>query len=111
MREWHEYLPYTMSVPVTIGLLWLFVYLKNRANKFSLVMSSQIYDIHYIEGLLKLMNCISRSSNEAMDNISHIVNDMVVSFMEKLKIQNIAENRLTNMEIKELEESPYWKIM
>lgn len=100
-----------MSVAITIGLLWLLVYLKNRASKISIEMSSQLYDIHYIEGLLKLTNSISRSSNEAMDNIERMANTIVESFIEKLKLRNLEEKELAKMEKQELKDSPYWKFM
>lgn len=111
LKDWYEYLPYSMSVAITIGLLWLLVYLKNRASKISIEMSSQLYDIHYIEGLLKLTNSISRSSNEAMDNIERMANTIVESFIEKLKLRNLAEKELAKMEKQELKDSPYWKFM
>lgn len=111
LKDWYEYLPYSMSVAITIGLLWLLVYLKNRASKISIEMSSQLYDIHYIEGLLKLTNSISRSSNEAMDNIERMANTIVESFIEKLKLRNLEEKELAKMEKQELKDSPYWKFM
>lgn len=110
-EKWHEYMPYTMSVPITIGLLWLFVYLKNRASKISLEISSQLYEIHYIESLLKLTNKVSRSSEQAMDNIERMVNTMVSSFMEKIKSRGLEEKSVANIEKQELEGSPCWKVM
>lgn len=110
-EKWHEYMPYTMSVPITIGLLWLFVYLKNRASKISLEISSQLYEIHYIESLLKLTNKVSRSSEQAMDNIERMVNTMVSSFMEKIKSRGLEERNVANIEKQELEGSPCWKVM
>ena len=104
-------MPYTMSVPITIGLLWLFVYLKNRASKISLEISSQLYEIHYIESLLKLTNKVSRSSEQAMDNIERMVNTMVSSFMEKIKSRGLEEKNVANIEKQELEGSPCWKVM
>lgn len=110
-EKWHEYMPYTMSVPITIGLLWLFVYLKNRASKISLEISSQLYEIHYIESLLKLTNKVSRSSEQAMDNIERMVNTMVSSFMEKIKSRGLEEKSVANIEKQELEGSPCWKVI
>lgn len=109
--KWSDYMPYTMSVPIMIGLLWLFVYLKNRANKISIEMSSQLYDIHYIEGLLKLISSISRSSSDAMNDIERVVNTIVGSFLEKIKFRNLEEKKLCNIEKKELENGPYWKVI
>ena len=109
--NWYEYMPYTMSVPVVVALLWLLVYLKNRANKISIELSVQIYNIHYLEGLLKLTNSMSRSSTQALDNIERIVDNMVGSFLEKMKRQQLEEQKLSKIEQQELEDSPYWKIL
>ena len=51
--------------------------------------SSQLYEIHYIESLLKLTNKVSRSSEQAMDNIERMVNTMVSSFMDENKIARL----------------------
>ena len=87
------------------------MYLKNRANKISIELSVQIYNIHYLEGLLKLTNSMSRSSTQALDNIERIVDNMVGSFLEKMKRQQLEEQKLSKIEKQELEDSPYWKIL
>lgn len=111
LANWYEYMPYTMSVPIFVALLWLMVYLKNRANKISIELSAQVYNIHYIEGLLKLTNSMSRSSTRALENIERIVDNMVDSFLENMKRQQLGENNLSKIERQELEDSPYWKFL
>lgn len=109
--NWYEYMPYTMSVPIVVALLWLLVYLKNRANKISIELSAQVYNIHYVEGLLKLTSSMSRSSALAFENIERVVDNMVDSFLEKMKRQQIEEQKLSKIEKQELEASPYWKFL
>lgn len=111
LTSWCEYLPYTMSVPIAIGLLWLFVYLKNRASKISIEISSRLYDIRYMEGLMKMTNSMSRTSDEASQNIEVLIRSMVDSFLNKMSDKSFKENELSIIEKQELEDSPYWKVL
>lgn len=111
LTSWCEYLPYTMSVPITIGLLWLFVYLKNRANKISIEINSRLYDIRYMEGLMKMTNSMSRTSDEASQKIDELIRSMVDSFLNKMSDKTFKEEDMSIIEKQELENSPYWKIL
>ena len=111
LTGWCEYLPYTMSVPITIGLLWLFVYLKNRASKISIEISSRLYDIRYMEGLMKMTNSMSRTGDEASQNIEELIRSMVDSFLNKMSDKCFKEKDLSIIEKQELENSPYWKVL
>lgn len=111
LTVWCEYLPYTMSVPITIGLLWLFVYLKNRASKISIEISSRLYDIRYMEGLMKMTNSMSRTGDEASQNIEELILSMVDSFLNKMSDKSFKEKELSIIEKQELENSPYWKVL
>lgn len=111
LTVWCEYLPYTMSVPITIGLLWLFVYLKNRASKISIEISSRLYDIRYMEGLMKMTNSMSRTGDEASQNIEELIRLMVDSFLNKMSDKSFKEKELSIIEKQELENSPYWKVL
>lgn len=111
LTSWCKYLPYTMSVPVAIGLLWLFVYLKNRASKISIEISSRLYDIRYMEGLMKMTNSMSRTGDEASQNIEVLIRSMVDSFLSKMSDKSFKEKELSIIENQELENSPYWKVL
>lgn len=111
LTGWYEYLPYTMSVPITIGLLWLFVYLKNRANKISIEISSRLYDIRYMEGLMKMTNTMSRTSDEASQKIEELIRSMVDSFLNKMSDITFKEKDMSIIEKQEIENSPYWKFL
>ena len=111
LTGWCEYLPYTMSVPIAIGLLWLFVYLKNRASKISIEISSRLYDIRYMEGLMKMTNSMSRTGDEASLNIEVLIRSMVDSFLNKMSDKSFKEKELSIIEKQELENSPYWKVL
>lgn len=111
LTSWCKYLPYTMSVPIAIGLLWLFVYLKNRASKISIEISSRLYDIRYMEGLMKMTNSMSRTGDEASQNIEVLIRSMVDSFLNKMSDKSFKEKELSIIENQELENSPYWKVL
>lgn len=111
LTGWCEYLPYTMSVPIAIGLLWLFVYLKNRASKISIEISSRLYDIRYMEGLMKMTNSMSRTGDEASQNIEVLIRSMVDSFLNKMSDKSFKEKELSIIEKQELDNSPYWKVL
>lgn len=111
LTNWCEYLPYTMSVPITIGLLWLFVYLKNRANKISIEINSRLYDIRYMEGLMKMTNSMSRTSDEASQKIDELIRSMVDSFLNKMSDKTFKEEDMSIIEKQELENSPFWKVL
>lgn len=111
LTSWCEYLPYTMSVPITIGLLWLFVYLKNRANKISIEINSRLYDIRYMEGLMKMTNSMSRTSDEASQKIDELIRSMVDSFLNKMSDKTFKEEDMSIIEKQELENSPFWKVL
>lgn len=111
LTGWREYLPYTMSVPIAIGLLWLFVYLKNRASKISIEISSRLYDIRYMEGLMKMTNSMSRTGDEASQNIEVLIRSMVDSFLNKMSDKSFKEKELSIIEKQELDNSPYWKVL
>lgn len=111
LTGWCEYLPYTMSVPLFIGLLWLFVYLKNRASKISIELSSRLYDIRYLEGLMKMINSMSGTSVDAVRNIEELTHSLVDSFLNKMSEKSLKEKDLSVMEKQELESSPYWRFL
>lgn len=111
LRAWCDYLPYTMTVPIAIGLLWLIVYLKNRASKIAIELSSRLYDLRYLEGLMKMTNSMSRSSSEALIHIEELITSLVESFLGKMAEKPLKEQNLSILEKQELENSPYWKIL
>lgn len=60
IESWFDYLPYAGGFTICFLLIWLSVYLKNRANKIAVELSSQLFYIHYLEGLLKMVNALSK---------------------------------------------------
>lgn len=106
---WLDYLPYGMMLPLYGLLIWLCVYLKNRAHKISIELTTRLFNIQYLEGLLKLTNTLSATPNEAIIKIDHAVDSMLQSYLKQADHNQLSEVELSRIETKELESSPYWK--
>lgn len=87
------------------------MYLKNRANKIAVELSSQLFYIHYLEGLLKMVNALSKNSVTAMDKINKAVDDMLQGYLKQIERINVSSKEINLIEEKEMNGNPYWKIM
>lgn len=108
---WLDYLPYGMMLPLYGLLIWLCVYQKNRAHKISIELTTYLFNIQYLEGLLKLTNTLSATPNEAIIKIDHAVDSMLQSYLKQADYNQLSEVKLSQIETKELESSPYWKLL
>ena len=111
LHDFADYMPYSISVPIFAALLWMFVYLRNRAHKLSIELSSKLYNIHYLEGLMKMSNSISMTTEEALQRIEHIVNSMVDSFLKGISQSAQTSDQISSIEKMELKDNPYWKFL
>ena len=111
LREWIDYFPYGMMAPLFALLIWLCVYQKNRAHKISIELTTRLFNIHYLEGLLKLTNTLSANPDEAIGKIDHAVDSMLRSYLKQVDRNHLSEMELSRMEAKEMEGSPYWKLL
>lgn len=111
IESWFDYLPYAGGFTICFLLIWLSVYLKNRANKISVELSSQLFYIHYLEGLLKMVNVLSKNSVTAMDKINKAVDDMLQGYLKQIERINVSSKEINLIEEKEMNGNPYWKIM
>lgn len=110
-NSWLAFLPYTISIPIYIALLWLCVYLKDRASKISIELSTRLFNIHYLEGLMKLTNSLSSNSSEAVKRISTTADALMKSYLSQISKNHLTEAEISKMESKELESNPYWKYL
>ena len=111
LNTWLDYLPYGMMIPLYGLLIWLCVYQKNRAHKISIELTTRLFNIHYLEGLLKLTNALSASPDEAIGKIDRAVDSMLQSYLKQVDRNHLSETELSRMEVKEMEGSPYWKLL
>lgn len=107
--DWIDYSPYALMVPVFIALLWLSTYMKNRANKISIELSTRLFNIHYLEGLLLLTNKLSYNQAEALRRINNAVDAMLHGYLRLIDKNDVSEKLLDDFENKELKDNPYYK--
>lgn len=110
-NTWLDLLPYSTFLMLTGMLIGLCVYLKNRANKISIALSTRLFYIHYLEGLLKVINTISPNSEEAIQRINNSVNQLVDIYFKNIEHTPLNVSELGLIESKELDLNPYWKIL
>ena len=54
---------------------------------------------------------MSRTSEEASQNIEELIRSMVDSFLNKMSDKSFREKDLSKIEKQELENNPYWKVL
>lgn len=111
ITTWFNYLPYAGGFTISFLLIWVCVYLKNRANKISVELSSQLFNIHYLEGLLKMANALSKDSATAMEKINKTVDAMLHGYLKQIGTHDFAFKKISDIEDKEMDSNPYWKLL
>lgn len=109
--SWINFMPYTAFVPIVVALIWLSVYLKDRASKISIELSTRLFNIHYLEGLMKLTNSLSITPEEAVRKIDYATGLLMDNYLSQIKENHITEKDVSKMELSELKSNPYWKIL
>lgn len=109
--SWISFVPYTVFVPIVVALIWLSVYLKGIASKISIELSSRLFNIHYLEGLMKMTNSLSITPEEAVRKIDHATSILMNNYLSQVKENNFTENDVSKLEISELKSNPYWKFL
>lgn len=109
--SWISFLPYTILIPIFVALIWMCVYFKDRSNKISIELSTRIFNIHYLEGLMKLTNSVASSHEESLRKLDEAAGSLMESYLQQIRNNNITENDVAKIELKELESNPYWKVI
>lgn len=110
-NSWVSFLPYSVMIPVFVAIMWLFVYLKDRANKISIELSTRLFNIHYLEGLLKLTNSVSPSNEDSWKKLDKATDSLMTSYLEQVKYNHITIKEVAKLEKNELESIPYLKLL
>lgn len=109
--EFLDFLPYTAAVPFFIALLWLCVYLKDRASKISIELSTRLFNIHYLEGLMQMSNSLAISPEESIKRLDKAMGMLMDNYLTQVKDNHITEKDIAKLEMTELQLNPYWKIL
>lgn len=110
ITSWISYLPYAIPVTAYIAVMWILIVQKNRASKLSISLSSRLLNVHYLEGLMKLVNRLSQDSGTAVGRINIMVDKMIDSYLRQLEMTNVTEKKIEKIETKEQNDVPQQKI-
>lgn len=90
--EWTDCLPFYLPVPLCGGLLWVFIYQMNRAQRQLVVLTDKLHHIKYIEGLLLAINTLSPDVSDAATKIQQTIDSIIDNYLHHP--QPITEARL-----------------
>lgn len=110
ITSWITYLPYALPVTAYIAIMWILIVQKNRASKISISLSTRTANVHYLEGLMKLVNRLSKDTTTATGRINTIVEKMIDSYLRQLETSNVTEKKIEKIEEKEQNDVPQQKI-
>ena len=80
-------------------------------SKISIELSTRLFNIHYLEGLMKLTNSVSPTHEDALRKLDQAVESLMHSYLSQVGYNHISEMELSKMEMKEFETNPYWKVI
>lgn len=106
-----DVLPYSLGLGICIGLIVVCLYLKGRANKISIELSTRLFNIHYLEGLMNMTSKLSANYGEAVIRINDIIGVLERSYIRRINQNTVTEKQLTTWEKKEIKDSPYLKLL
>ena len=66
-----------MPVPIEAGLSWGFITQMNRAQRQLIILTKQIHEINYIEGLLLTLNTLSVDVNDSIIKVNTAINKLI----------------------------------
>jgi len=72
-----DYLPFYIPVPIVGGLLWVFIYQMNRAQRQLMLLAYELYHVDYVEGLLQAINMVSPNVASATEKIGNVLDIMI----------------------------------
>ena len=72
-----DYLPFYIPVPIVGGLLWVFIYQMNRAQRQLMLVAYELYHVDYVEGLLQAINMVSPNVASATEKIGNVLDIMI----------------------------------
>ena len=101
------YLPFVFGA----ALMWAAIVQKNRANRLSIALTGKIFNIHYLEQLLLMVNNLAPSSNNGIVVISKSVQDVLRHYIENIGDDDIKLSQMRKIEKDELKAAPLLEII
>lgn len=106
-----DLLPYSLGVGMFVGLIAISLYMKGRANKISIELSTRLFNIHYLEGLMKMTNKLAIDYSDAVQRINGMIASLEQSYIHHIDDNIIPENLISKWEDKEIKSNPYFKLL
>lgn len=101
------YLPFVCGV----ALMWAAIVQKNRANRLSIALTAKIFNIHYLEQLLLMVNTLAPSTNNGIVVISKSVQYVLKHYIENIGNDDIKLSHMNKIEKDELKTTPLLEII
>lgn len=80
-NTWIGYLPFYLPVPLCAGLLWVFIFQMNRAQRQLILLTDKLHHIKYIEGLLLAINTLSLNPSDGALKIQQTINSIIDNYL------------------------------
>lgn len=80
-NTWISYLPFYLPVPLCAGLLWVFIFQMNRAQRQLILLTDKLHHVKYIEGLLLAINTLSTNTSEGAIKIQQTINSIIDNYL------------------------------
>lgn len=85
--HWYNIIPYYSPIPIFVAIFWVLIYQKNRASRLSNILSEELFQIHYLEGLLVTTNRLTPDSSSSIERLNSTIDSMVNSYLSRLEAQ------------------------
>lgn len=106
-----DLLPYSLGVGMFVGLIAISLYMKGRANKISIELSTRLFNIHYLEGLMKMTNKLAIDYSDSVQRINVMIASLAQSYIQHIDDNIISEKLISKWENKEIKSNPYFKLL
>lgn len=106
-----DLLPYSLGVGMFVGLIAISLYMKGRANKISIELSTRLFNIHYLEGLMKMTNKLAIDYSDAVQRINGMIASLEQSYINHIDDNIIPEKLISKWEDKEIKSNPYFILL
>lgn len=111
LDHWFQYLPYYFPIPVFVAVLWVLLILKNRASALSNRLTEELFNIHYLEGLLLTSNRLSIDVKASVERMNSTIDSMISSYLSRMERPQQEETFQRKTEFKDVNVETALKII
>ena len=99
-------MPYMLPIPIYIAILWIGIIQKGKARKVQLAIATLLFNIHYLESLLQMINKLSINADVAVDNINNLLKKIIEQYIQQIGKNDIDAKLMDNIEKEEDKDNP-----